>query len=101
MKEYVFYATAIAVAFAGYMFYNKLEEIDTNLKSVEIQSIVSSGKAIYMPGSVCILKATSDITVDKMREFAAACIKSHEDWLGINSEEASYSNGDTDRPLQD
>ena len=101
MKDYLFYASAVAVVAAGYLFYNKLEEIDTNLKSVEIQSIVSSGKAIYMPGNVCILRATSDITVEKMREFAAACVQSHEDWLKINEQEPSYSDGDTDRPFQE
>ena len=59
---------------------------------MHVESIVSSGKAIYLPGSVCVIKATSDIDVTKMREFAAACINSHNDWLLINDGKANYNN---------
>ena len=96
MKEYILYGSAVAIIFAVAAFYSKLEQIDTNLKNVEIQSIVSSGKAIYMPGSVCILKATSDISPEKMREFADACIRSHKEWIQINNEEAIYNNGNSE-----
>jgi hypothetical protein len=41
---------------------------------------------------VCIIKATSDIDVTKMREFASACINSHNDWLLINRGDTNYSN---------
>jgi|TARA_R100001460_G_scaffold69542_1_gene110151 hypothetical protein len=57
---------------------------------------MSSGKAIYMPGNVCVLKATSDIAADKMEDFASACVKSHRNWLLINAVEANYNNGDKD-----
>ena len=70
----------------------KLNHINHEVERVQVESIVSSGKAIYMPGSVCIIKATSDIDKAKMRQFAAACIKSHEDWLLINNGTATYSN---------
>ena len=96
MKDVVLYGLIVAVVIASVTLYNKLEQIDTSIKSVEIQSIVSSGRAIYMPGNVCILKATSDISPEKMREFADACIKSHEDWLEIGNEDAIYNDGDTD-----
>ena len=86
---------AISVA----AFYKKLDQIDTNLRSVEIQSIVSSGKAIYMPGNVCILRSTSDISPEKMREFADACIQSHKEWLEISDEEPIYSDEDTEGPF--
>ena len=69
----------------------KLDSINQEVERVQVESIISSGKAIYMPGSVCIIKATSDIDVTKMREFAAACINSHNDWLLINSGNTSYS----------
>ena len=69
----------------------KLNHINHEVERVQVESIVSSGKAIYMPGSVCIIKATSDIDQVKMREFAAACIKSHEDWLLISDGNAIYS----------
>ena len=71
--------------------HNKLNDIGVEVQRVHVESIISSGKAIYMPGSVCIIKATSDIDVTKMREFASACINSHNDWLLINSSNTSYS----------
>lgn len=70
----------------------KLDSINTEVERVHVESIVSSGKAIYLPGSVCVIKATSDIDVTKMREFAAACINSHNDWLLINDGKANYNN---------
>ena len=71
--------------------HHKLDNIGSEVERVQVESIVSSGKAIYLPGSVCVIKATSDIDQVKMREFAAACIKSHEDWLLINNGNAIYS----------
>ena len=99
MREYILYAIAIVMAISVAAFYKKLEQIDTNLRSVEIQSIVSSGKAIYMPGNVCILRSTSDISPEKMREFADACIQSHKEWLEISDEEPIYSDEDTEGPF--
>ena len=72
----------------------KLDSINDEVERVHVESIISSGKAIYMPGSVCIIKATSDIDVTKMREFASACINSHNDWLLINSGNTSYSDAE-------
>jgi len=72
--------------------HHKLDNIGNEVERVQVESIISSGKAIYMPGSVCLIKATSDIDVAKMREFAAACINSHNDWLLINSGKTNYSN---------
>ena len=69
----------------------KLDNINNEVERVQVESIVSSGKAIYMPGSVCIIKTTSDVDINKMREFAGACIRSHGDWLLINSGGATYS----------
>jgi hypothetical protein len=76
----------------------KLNNIESNIERVKVESIVSSGKAIYMPGSVCVLKATSDITTLKMREFAAACIRSHDKWLLIDKQEATYKHEDKTLP---
>lgn len=69
----------------------KLDSINEEVERVQVESVVSSGKAIYLPGSVCVLKATSEIDVDKMRQFASACINSHEDWLLINNGKTNYS----------
>ena len=75
----------------GFSLGAQLNSINKEVERVKVESIVSSGKAIYMPGSVCILKATSEVSEDKMREFAAACIKSHKDWLLISDDASNYS----------
>tara|TARA_R100001377_G_scaffold83673_1_gene65611 strand:- start:240 stop:554 length:315 start_codon:yes stop_codon:yes gene_type:complete len=72
----------------------KLTNLEDNIERVHVESIVSSGKAIYMPGNVCVLKATSDISTSKMREFAAACIRSHDNWLLIDDAQTSYIDDD-------
>lgn len=95
MKEQIiislFMVGSIVCAFAMNQNLNRLSH---EVERVKVESIVSSGKAIYMPGSVCVLQATSDIDSNKMREFAAACIKSHENWLLINDGNANYSNAE-------
>ena len=93
MKEKIIVALFMFGALGTILMMNsKLDNINNEVERVKVESIVSSGKAIYMPGSVCIIKATSDIDKNKMRQFAAACIKSHEDWLLINNGKATYSN---------
>lgn len=96
MKNEIF--AALAVLFAGtavLSLHNKVDSISDQVKRVKVESIVSSGKAIYMPGNVCVLKATSEIDSEKMKEFAAACVRSHENWLLINDEKTSYIHEDT------
>jgi len=85
---------------AFFSLWSQLDSINEEVERVQVESIVSSGKAIYMPGSVCVLKATSDISEVKMREFAAACINSHRDWLLINDGKANYSNATEDLQQQ-
>jgi len=92
MKEKIIVALFMIGALgASFTMNQKLNHIDNEVERVKVESIVSSGKAIYLPGSVCVIKATSDIDKTKMRQFAAACIKSHEDWLLINNGNAIYS----------
>tara|TARA_R100000455_G_C6238448_1_gene98042 strand:- start:411 stop:713 length:303 start_codon:yes stop_codon:yes gene_type:complete len=92
MKEKIIVALFMVGTLAATFTMNqKLNHIDSEVERVQVESIVSSGKAIYLPGSVCVIKATSDISKAKMREFAAACINSHEDWLLINNGKATYS----------
>ena len=88
----------ISAITSAFLINDKLDEINHEVERVQVESIVSSGKAIYMPGSVCIIKATSDIDQVKMREFAAACIKSHEDWLLISDGNAIYSDATKEIP---
>ena len=85
-------AFMLSAILAAFSLHWKLDSINEEVERVQVESIISSGKAIYMPGSVCIIKATSDINVTKMREFASACINSHNDWLLINKGNTSYSN---------
>jgi len=82
----------VSACLTAFSLHYKLDSINTEVERVHVESIVSSGKAIYLPGSVCVIKATSDIDVTKMREFAAACINSHNDWLLINNGNTNYSN---------
>jgi hypothetical protein len=84
----LFMVSATLTAFSVHW---KLDSINDEVGRVHVESIISSGKAIYMPGSVCIIKATSDIDVNKMREFASACINSHRDWLLISGGTTNYS----------
>ncbi len=84
----LFIVSATLTAFSVHW---KLDSINDEVGRVHVESIISSGKAIYMPGSVCIIKATSDIDVNKMREFASACINSHRDWLLISGGTTNYS----------
>ena len=92
MKEKIIMSLFMVGALvSAFVMNQKLNHINHEVERVQVESIVSSGKAIYMPGSVCVIKATSDIDQVKMREFAAACIKSHGDWLLINDGDAIYS----------
>jgi hypothetical protein len=84
----------VAVVFVIMTANTKLTNLERSIERVHVESIVSSGKAIYMPGNVCVLKATSDIPTSKMREFAAACVRSHDNWLLINNAQTSYSDDD-------
>ena len=99
MKEKIIVALFMVGALGATLTMNeKLDHIDNEVERVKVESIVSSGKAIYLPGSVCVIKATSDIDKAKMRQFAAACIKSHEDWLLINNGNATYSDATQEIP---
>jgi len=90
IENIVFGLLTMAVCVSGIANYQMNKTIQDNVERVKVETIVSSGKAIYMPGSVCIIKATSEVNITKMREFAAACIKSHENWLLINNQQSSY-----------
>ena len=78
MKEKIIVALFMIGALGASITMNqKLNHIDNEVERVKVESIVSSGKAIYLPGSVWVIKASFDIDKKKMRQFAAACIKSH------------------------
>ena len=61
MKEKIIVALFMIGALGASITMNqKLNHIDIEVERVKVESIVSSGKAIYLPGSVCVIKATSD-----------------------------------------
>lgn len=80
----------VSACLTAFSLHYRLDNINSEVERVHVESIISSGKAIYMPGNVCILKATSDISAEKMKEFAAACIHSHRQWLLIKDKETTY-----------
>jgi len=88
----------VSTCLTAFSLHYKLDSINSEVERVHVESIISSGKAIYMPGNVCVLKATSDISAQKMKEFASACIKSHEDWLLIDSGKTIYSDAPEQAP---
>ena len=47
----------------------------------ESQANMLDDKAIYIPGSVCIIKATENESPKDMLYFADACVASHREWL--------------------
>ena len=96
MNKVIFFGAAVGMCGLNTACLYKLNSVDNQVQRVRVEAIMSSGKAIYMPGNVCVLKATSDIPADKMEDFASACVKSHRNWLLINAVEANYNNGDKD-----
>ena len=96
MHKFIFLRSALLMCGVNTACLYKINSVDNQMQRVKVESIMSSGKAIYMPGNVCVLKATSDIPVDKMRDFASACVQSHKNWLLINAVAPNYSNGNED-----
>jgi hypothetical protein len=41
----------------------------------------AEGKAVYMPGSSCVIRATPEISKQLFMDLATACAKKHEDFL--------------------
>ena len=58
----------------------KIEQV-TSMEKYE------SGKAIYMPGASCTIRATSDIDESLFVELAMACAKRHGKYLNSLSKE--------------
>ena len=74
------------VLMAG-MFY-EFTNLNAAVESVRQENQINQGQAVYMPGASCVIKATSDIDIQKFRDLAAACSMKHMEFLeGIKTEE--------------
>jgi hypothetical protein len=47
---------------------------------------IMAGKAHYLPGKVCIIEAGPDTTTAEVVNYARACAKAHEEFLGESNE---------------
>ena len=59
----------------------KIEESIKSVNSLKTEESIREGKATYMPGSACVISATTNQTPDEIVSFAEACAKSHKAWL--------------------
>ena len=68
--------------------------IDSLEEKVDIHNDIVTGKATYVPGHACMIRAGhEDLPADIVR-YARACAKGHEQWLLLqkeDEEQKSYS----------
>ena len=82
----------IALWFAGYTWAtaNKIEIATKNMaEEISISRSMkhyAEGKAVYMPGSNCVIRATPEISKQLFMDLAMACAKKHEDFLASHEE---------------
>ena len=93
LKENLF-LIIIAVWFAAYSWASaqKIEKATINmaeeLSLSRSMDNYSQGKAVYMPGSNCVIRATPEISKQLFMDLSMACAKKHEDYLlSLNGEE--------------
>jgi|TARA_R110000803_G_scaffold112011_1_gene180448 hypothetical protein len=64
-----------------------LEKIDSLEEKVDIHNDIVTGKATYVPGHACMIRAGhEDLPADIVR-YARACAKGHEQWLLLQKED--------------
>lgn len=93
LKENLF-LIVIAIWFAAYTWASAQKIENATINMAEELSLsrsmdnYSQGKAIYMPGSNCVIRATPEISKQLFMDLAMACAKKHEDYLlSLNNEE--------------
>lgn len=59
--------------------FSALRRID---ETVSAHHHIMAGKAHYLPGKVCIIEAGPDTTTAEVVNYARACAKAHEEFLG-------------------
>jgi hypothetical protein len=75
------FLTLAYTALLGGMFY-EFTNLNAAVESVRQENQINQGQAVYMPGASCVIKATSDIDIQKFRDLAAACSMKHMEYLG-------------------
>ena len=55
-----------------------LESIDNKIQT---QNNLIAGKAFYMPGTACTIRASAEQTPEDIHSYANACMISHREWL--------------------
>jgi len=60
-------------------------KMNENIEKVEIESLASSAKAIYLPKKVCVIQVDENIAIPELRKYLASCLHSHQKWLELNS----------------
>ena len=60
-------------------------KMNENIEKVEIESLASSAKAIYLPKKVCVIQVDENVPIPELRKYLASCLHSHQNWLELNS----------------
>ena len=60
------------------MLTHTLSSIDNKIQT---QNHLIAGKASYMPGAACIIRASVEQTPEDILSFASACATTHREWL--------------------
>ena len=60
-------------------------KMSDNIEKVEIESLASSAKAIYLPKKVCVIQVDEEVPIHELRKYLASCLHSHQKWLELNS----------------
>jgi len=60
-------------------------KMNENIEKVEIESLASSAKAMYLPKKVCIIQVDEKVPISELRKYLASCLHSHQKWLELNS----------------
>jgi len=64
---------------------NETSKMNESLEKVEIESLASSAKALYLPKKVCLIQVDESVAIPELRKYLASCLHSHQNWLELNS----------------
>jgi len=60
-------------------------KMNDNIEKVEIESLASSAKAMYLPKKVCVIQVGEEVPIPELRKYLASCLHSHQKWLELHS----------------
>ena len=79
------------IIFAGINTFNlsalaeETAKMNNNIERVEIDSLASSAKAMYLPKKVCVIQVGEEVPIPELRKYLASCLHSHQKWLELHS----------------